>query len=94
MIHPPSEAIAMELVRAGFKDADSYSLDFPIGHFRDYEAHTDFVAVEGWRGMDLLSMEERDEFLKLLPQLMRSAAPAGEFVDQEPVTVARGYKPI
>lgn len=93
-IHPPSEAIAMELVRAGFKDADSYGLDFPIGHFRDYEAHTDFVAVEGWRGMELLSSEERESFLALLPALMKSAAPAGEFDDLEPMTVARGYKPL
>lgn len=93
-VHPPSEAIAMELVRTGFKDADSYSLDMPIGHFRDYESHADFVAVEGWRGMELLGSEERESFLELLPSLMKSAAPAGEFDDLEPVTVARGYKPI
>lgn len=93
-VHPPSEAIAMELVRTGFKDADSYGLDFPLGHFRDYEAHADFVAVDGWRGMELLTPEERESFLELLPELMKSAAPAGEFDDLEPVTVARGYKPI
>ena len=81
------------LVKTGFKDGDSYSLDFPLGHFTDYETYADSVAVEGWRGMDQLSAEELDYLLDQLPELMKSVAPAGEFDDVEPVTVARAYKP-
>lgn len=91
--HPRQMDIAMALVRAGFRDGDAYTLDFPIGHFRDYDAYRDSVAVEGWRGMDQISAEDLDALLDQLPQLMKSVAPAGEFFDVEPITVARGYKP-
>ena len=91
--HPRQMDIGRSLVRAGFKDGDSYSLDFPLGHYSDYETYVDSVAVEGWRGMDQLTAEELDELLDQLPELMKSIAPAGEFDDIEPVTVARAYKP-
>ena len=92
--HPRQIDIGMALVRAGFKDGDAYTLDFPIGYFRDYEAYADSVAVEGWRGMDQISAEDLDALLEQLPDLMRSVAPSGEFFDVEPITVARAYKPI
>ncbi len=92
--HPRQMDIGMGLVKAGFRDGDSYSLDFPLGHFRDYQAYADSVAVEGWRGMELLSAEELDDLLDRLPELMKAVAPAGEFDDVEPVTVARAYKPV
>ena len=92
--HPGSLDIAMELVRAGFKDADSYNLDFPLGHFRDYETHADFVAVDGWRGLGIIQPPQRESFLAELPSMMKSVAPAGVFDDVEPMTVARGYKPV
>ncbi len=91
--HPRQMDIAMALVRAGFRDGDAYPLDFPIGHFRDYETYVDSVAVEGWRGMDQISAEDLDALLEQLPGLMKSVAPAGEFFDVEPITVARAYKP-
>lgn len=91
--HPRQMDIAMALVRAGFKDGDAYTLDFPIGYFRDFDAYADSVAVEGWRGMDQISAEELDTLLEQLPSLMKSVAPAGEFFDVEPITVARAYKP-
>ncbi len=91
--HPRQMDIGRSLVRAGFKDGDSYSLDFPLGHYRDYETYADSVAVEGWRGMDQLTAEELDLLLDRLPELMKAIAPAGEFDDIEPVTVARAYKP-
>ncbi len=91
--HPRQMDIGMALVKTGFKDADAYSLDFPLGHFRDFQAYADSVAVEGWRGMDQLTAEELDFVLDQLPELMKTVAPAGEFDDVEPVTVARGYKP-
>jgi len=92
--HPRQMDIAMALVRSGFKDGDAYTLDFPIGYFRDYQAYADSVAVEGWRGMDQISAEDLDALLEQLPELMKSVAPAGEFFDVEPVTVARAYKAI
>lgn len=91
--HPRQMDIAMALVRTGFKDGDAYTLDFPIGYFRDYQAYADSVAVEGWRGMDQISAEELDSMLEQLPGLMKAVAPAGEFFDVEPITVARAYKP-
>ncbi len=91
--HPRQMDIGMGLVRAGFKDADAYQIDFPIGHFTDYQTYADFVAVEGWRGMEDLTPDERQTLLDRLPELMRAVAPAGEFDDVEPVTVARAYKP-
>ena len=91
--HPRQMDIGRSLVRAGFRDIDSYSLDFPLGHYRDYETYADSVAVEGWRGMDQLTAEELDELLDRLPTLMKSVAPAGEFDDLEPITVATAYKP-
>jgi SAM-dependent methyltransferase len=91
--YPRQTEIAMALVKTGFRDGDSYPLDFPLGHFRDYQTYADSVAVEGWRGMDQISAEERDYLLEQLPTLMKSVAPAGEFFDLEPVTVARAYKP-
>ncbi|NNC91602.1 MAG: methyltransferase domain-containing protein [Acidimicrobiia bacterium] len=92
--HPRAMDIGMSLVKAGFKDGDSYSLDFPLGHFTDHQTYADSVAVEGWRGMDQLSAEELDHLLEQLPELMKSVAPAGEFDDVEPITVARAYKPF
>ena len=92
--YPRQMDIGMTLVKAGFKDADAYTLDFPLGHFTDYQAYADSVAVEGWRGMDQLTAEELDYLLEQLPELMKSVAPAGEFDDVEPVTVARAYKPL
>jgi SAM-dependent methyltransferase len=92
--HPRPMDIGMSLVKTGFKDGDSYSVDFPLGHFTDYQTYADSVAVEGWRGMDRLNAEELDYLLEQLPKLMKSVAPAGEFDDIEPVTVARAYKPF
>jgi SAM-dependent methyltransferase len=92
--HPRQMDIGMALVKAGFKDADMYQLDFPLGHFSDYQTYADSVAVEGWRGMDELTPAERQALLDQLPDLMKAVAPAGEFDDVEPVTVARAYKPI
>jgi SAM-dependent methyltransferase len=92
--HPRQMDIGMSLVKTGFKDGDSYSLDFPLGHFTDYQTYADSVAVEGWRGMDQLNAEELDYLLEQLPELMKPVAPAGEFDDVEPVTVARAYKPF
>ena len=92
--HPRQIDIGMALVKTGFKDADSYSIDYPLGHFSDYQTYVDSVAVEGWRGMDEITPDERRALLEQLPQLMKAVAPAGEFDDVEPVTVARGYKPI
>jgi SAM-dependent methyltransferase len=92
--HPRQMDIGMSLVKTGFKDGDSYSLDFPLGHFSDYQTYVDSVAVEGWRGMDQLTAEELDYLLEQLPELMKSVAPAGEFDDAEPITVARAYKPL
>lgn len=91
--HPRQVDIGMGLVKTGFKDADAYNLDFPLGHFTDYQTYADSVAVEGWRGMDQLTAEELDYLLEQLPELMKSVAPAGEFDDVEPITVARAYKP-
>ncbi|NNL96611.1 MAG: methyltransferase domain-containing protein [Acidimicrobiia bacterium] len=91
--HPRSMDIGRSLVRAGFKDIDSYSIDFPLGHYRDYQTYADSVAVEGWRGTDQLTAEELDTLLDELPGLMKSVAPAGEFDDLEPITVATAYKP-
>lgn len=91
--HPSPLDFAIELVRTGFKDADSYSLDFPLGHFHDFHAHTDFVAVDGWRGLERLSADERDLFLHDLPDLVRRVSPSDDFFDMEPITVARGFKP-
>lgn len=91
-IHPSALDFAIELVRTGFRDADSYSLDFPLGHFYDTQAHTDFVAVDGWRGLDRLSADDRDLFLLDLPGLVAQIVPAADFFDLEPVTVARGFK--
>lgn len=91
--HPRQIDIGMSLVKTGFKDADAYNLDFPLGHFTDYQTYADAVAVEGWRGMDQLTAEELDYLLEQLPVLMKSVAPAGEFHDVEPITVARAYKP-
>ncbi len=90
--HPPALDLAIELVRTGFRDADSYSLDFPLGHFRDVQAHTDFVAVDGWRGLEMLSADDRDLFLLDLPGLVGQIVPGTDFFDLEPVTVARGFK--
>jgi SAM-dependent methyltransferase len=92
--HPAALDFAIEVVRAGFKDADSYSLDFPLGHFDDYQAHTDFVAVDGWRGLDRLSADDRDLFLLDLPDLVSRVVPGDSFFDLEPITVARGFKPV
>lgn len=92
--HPRQIDIGMAIVRTGFKDADSYSLDYPLGHYTDYQTFVDSVAVEGWRGMDELTPDERRSFLDQLPDLMRVVAPAGEFDDVEPITVARAYKPV
>ena len=92
--HPRAMDIGRSLVRSGFKDGDSYSLDFPLGHYRDFETYTDSVAVEGWRGMDQLTAEELDTLLDGLPKLMKAIAPSGEFDDIEPITVATAYKPI
>jgi SAM-dependent methyltransferase len=92
--HPRQIDIGMSLVKTGFKDGDAYSLDFPLGHFTDYHTYADSVAVEGWRGMDQLTAEELDLLLDQLPELMKSVAPAGEFDDVEPITVARAYKPL
>ena len=92
--HPRPMDIAMALVSAGFKDGDAYSLDYPLGHFRDFETYADFVAVEGWRGMDQISAEERQALLEQLPGLMKSVAPAGQFFDVEPISVSRAYKPV
>jgi SAM-dependent methyltransferase len=91
--HPRQMDIGRTLVKTGFRDGDAYSLDFPLGHFSDYGTYVDSVAVEGWRGMDQLTAEELDDLLEQLPGLMKSVAPAGEFDDVEPVTVARAYKP-
>jgi SAM-dependent methyltransferase len=91
--HPRQMDIGRSMVRVGFKDGDAYSLDFPLGHYSDYETYVDSVAVEGWRGMDQLTAEQLDELLDALPRLMKSIAPAGEFDDVEPITVARAYKP-
>ncbi len=90
--HPAALDLAIELVRAGFKDADSYSLDFPLGQFHDAQAHTDFVAVDGWRGLEKLSTDDRDLFLLDLPDLVGQVVPGSDFFDLEPVTVARGFK--
>lgn len=90
--HPTALDYAIEMVRAGFKDADSYSMDFPLGHFHDVQAHTDFVAVNGWRGLDQLSADDRDLFLLDLPGLVGQVVPGDDFFDMEPVTVARGFK--
>ena len=92
--HPRQMDIGMALIKAGFKDADSYMLDSPVGHFSDFQAYADWVAVEGWRGMDELTPDERQSLLDQLPELMKSVAPAGEFDDVDPVTVARAYKPV
>ena len=92
--HPRQIDIGMGIVRAGFKDADAYRIDLPRGHFTDYQTYTDWVAVEGWRGMDELTPDERLSLLDQLPELMKAVAPAGEFDDVEPVTVARAYKPL
>ena len=91
--HPRQMDIGMALVKAGFKDGDSYSLDLPLGHFHDHQTYVDSVAVEGWRGMEQLSAEQLDNLLDQLPGLMKAVAPAGEFDDLEPTTVARAYKP-
>jgi SAM-dependent methyltransferase len=91
--HPRPIDIGRSLVRAGFKDGDAYSLDFPLGHYRDYQTYTDSVAVEGWRGMEQLTAEELDLLLDELPGLMKAIAPAGEFDDIEPLTIATAYKP-
>ena len=92
--HPRQMDIGPALVRAGFRDADAYQIDFPLGHFTDYETYVDSVAVEGWRGMDELTPDERRALLDELPELMKVVAPAGEFDDVEPVTVVRAYKPL
>ena len=92
--HPAALDFAIDIVRTGFKDADSYSLDFPLGHFHDHQAHTDFVAVNGWRGLDQLSADDRDLFLLDLPGLVSQVAPSADFFDLEPMTVARGFKPV
>lgn len=92
--HPRPMDIAIGLVKTGFKDGDEYRLDVPLGHFRDYETYVDSVAVEGWRGMDQITPEQRTAVLERLPELMESVAPAGEFDDLEPITVARAYKPF
>ena len=92
--HPRPMDIAIGLVKTGFKDGDEYRLDVPLGHFRDYETYVDSVAVEGWRGMDQITPEQRTALLERLPELMESVAPAGEFDDLEPITVARAYKPF
>lgn len=92
--HPRQMDIGMSLVKTGFRDGDSYSLDLPLGHFTDYQTYADSVAVEGWRGMDQLSAEELDYLLEQLPELMKSVAPAGAFDDIEPITVSRAYKPF
>lgn len=90
--HPPALDLAIELVRASFKDADSYSLDYPLGHFHDLQAHTDYVAVGGWRGLDRLSADDRDLFLHDLPALVGQVVPGDDFFDLEPITIARGFK--
>jgi SAM-dependent methyltransferase len=93
-VHPPTLDIAIELVRAGFKDADAYSLDFPLGHFTDYRDHAAFVAAGGWRGVKLLTEEERVQLQATLPRLLKSVRPVPDFDDTEPVTVATGMKPF
>ena len=91
--HPRPMDIAMSLVSSGFKEGDAYTLDFPLGHFTDYQTYADSVAANGWRGMDQIEEADRRALLNDLPALMRSIAPAGEFFDVEPVGVARAYKP-
>ena len=92
--HPRQMDIGMSLIKAGFKDADSYVIDAPVGHFDDFQKYADWVAVEGWRGMDELTPDERQSLLDRLPDLMKSVAPAGEFDDVDPVIIARAYKPV
>lgn len=92
--HPRPMDIAIGLVKTGFKDGDEYRLDVPLGHFRDYQTYVDSVAVEGWRGMDQITPEQRTALLEQLAELMETVAPAGEFDDLEPITVARAYKPF
>lgn len=92
--HPRPMDIAMALVSTGFRDGDAYSLDFPLGHFRDFQDYADSVAKTGWRGIDQISAEERQALLDGLPSLMRSVAPAGDFFDVEPISVTRAYKPF
>jgi len=91
--HPRPMDIAMALVSAGFKDGDAYILDFPLGHFTDYQIYADSVAAGAWRGLDQVSGEDRQAVLDQLPSLMRSVAPTGDFFDAEPISVARACKP-
>lgn len=92
--HPTTIDIAIELVRTGFKDADAYMLDKPIGRFHDYAEHADFVLSGGWRGVEALTDEERADLVTRLPAAMKSARPSPNFDDLEPITVADGHKPI
>lgn len=91
--HPRAMDVAMSLVSTGFRDGEAYTLDFPLGHFTDYQTYSDWVATNGWRGMDQIAEADRQALLDGLPKLMRSIAPAGEFFDVEPVGITRAYKP-
>ncbi|MGI9648583.1 MAG: methyltransferase domain-containing protein [Acidimicrobiia bacterium] len=91
--HPRAMDIAMSLVSTGFREGDAYTLDFPLGHFTDYQTYVDSVAAKGWRGMDQIAEADRQALLSDLPSLMPTIAPGGEFFDVEPVGVARAYKP-
>lgn len=92
--HATTMDIAIELVRTGFKDADAYMLDKPIGRFADYAEHADFVLSGGWRGVEILTDEERVGLVTALPAAMKAARPSPNFEDLEPITVAHGHKPF
>ncbi len=91
MRHPGSVDIAIAAVRAGFRDIDGWDVEDFVTHFEDYDDHVAWVAQGGWRGMEYLTDEQRDELLAVVRAEMPRIAPNNLIRESEPWTVARGY---